>query len=608
MASGRGSSGADFGVGSRKAALPFVPVDDGKFNYNQSIPVEVSQKRYRDYWIRPIGGVVNQQGPFTFSLEPSMDQYMQLNRAGVEIVARVVGPDGGVLNAWEDLVAPVNLLGACMWESVEVFLNGHPFPGPSAINVGYKAYMETMLSYDSAAADTHLQTQFFYLDTPGQYGNFRVSSDCMRLAYMRAILSGQEARPEIPEELRADPALQPPDEREDAHILKLNQTEWNEILNESDDEDDGEEVDEIEVTDDDVMDYEEATGGSGKNVQASGDLAPWDLNLDGRLDKSKEGWKRRVLDERRKRKRRWALYYDTWKKSLSALQKIMSSKRRINVNHGYDTRFTTVSASHPFDMYSPIAHDLFRLDNHVAPGNKLDIRLTMYPHSFLLNSFIPETRYRLEILDMKLHLHTIERKERIAPPMSELYNMNQTQVHRQLVAKGLPSTTFRIHNGGVMPKTIIVAMVYAQAAEGRYNYNPFNFHHFHINRLAFNINGETYPSDGLRFNFRGENIMCARGYSWVYDNTGAYKGTSGNLITRNAFQAGAFIVSTDLCPDKCNLRHNHGADYGYIDLDLSFDVELPEPIYVIYEFVYNKVVVNDKVENEVAVLDVEAGE
>jgi hypothetical protein len=57
-----------------------------------------------------------------------------------------------------------------------------------------------------------------------------------------------------------------------------------------------------------------------------------------------------------------------------------------------------------------------------------------------------------------------------------------------------------------------------------------------------------------------------------------------------------------------NLLHNHDADYGYIDLDLSFDVDLPEPIYVIYEFVYNKVIVNDKVENEVAVLDVESGD
>jgi hypothetical protein len=546
MAMSRGGRGAaDFGVGSKKAAVPFVPVDDGKFNYSQRIPVEVSQKRYRDYWIRPIGGVVNQQGPFTFTLEPSMDQYMQLNRAGLEVLARVVGPDGTVLNSWEDIVAPVNLLGACMWESVEVYLNGHPFPGPSAINVGYKAYMETMLSYDTDAANTHLQTQFFHMDTPGQYGNFRISSDCLRMAYMRAILAGQEERPAIPDGLRPDPAFQRAGE-DDVHILRLNQSEWNSIMTEADYDD---EIDVEANDDDDVMDYEEAEA-SGRVLEASGNLAPWDLNSDGRIDKSELAVRRRVREERRKRKMRWELYYTAWLQALSAVQKVMSSKRRIAVNHGYDSRFTIVSGSHPFDMYSPIAHDMFRLDNHIAPGNKLDIRLTMYPHSFLLNSFMPETRYRLEILDMKLHLHTIERKERIAPPISEQYNMNQTVVHRQLVAKGVPSTTFRIHNGGVMPKTIIVGMVYAQAAEGRYNYNPFNFHHFHINRMAFIINGETYPSDGLRFNFKGENILCARGYNWLFDNTGAYEGSRGNLITKNAFQSGAFIVSTDLCPDK----------------------------------------------------------
>jgi hypothetical protein len=208
--------------------------------------------------------------------------------------------------------------------------------------------------------------------------------------------------------------------------------------------------------------------------------------------------------------------------------------------------------------------------------------------------------------DLKLHLHTIERRERIRPPLTEKYLMNETQLHRFIVPERLPTITLRIHNGGVLPKQVVVGMVDTKAMEGSYDYNPFNFHHFDASKIVLTINGETHPSNGLSTDFGKPNAHVARAYHWVYENTGAAGTDKGNIISWAAFQAGCFLVPFDLTFDKCNGLHNHNAQYGYMDLTIDFAEVLPCPIYVLCEMIFPKVVVNCKVTNTMAILDVEA--
>ncbi len=91
-----------------------VSVDDSAFEYKETVRVEVAQKEGQDQWIRPKGGVVNQDGPFTLNIAPLHDRYIDLNRAYLETRMQVVRDDGSPLRAAEDIVAPINLLGACM--------------------------------------------------------------------------------------------------------------------------------------------------------------------------------------------------------------------------------------------------------------------------------------------------------------------------------------------------------------------------------------------------------------------------------------------------------------------------------------------------------------
>lgn len=55
---------------------------------------------------------------------------------------------------------------------------------------------------------------------------------------------------------------------------------------------------------------------------------------------------------------------------------------------------------------------------------------------------------------------------------------------------------------------------------------------------------------------------------------------------------------------SCNGLHNHDAEYGYIDVNITFGKPLLDPIYVLYEMVFPKVVINDKTSGTVIVEDI----
>ncbi len=56
------------------------------------------------------------------------------------------------------------------------------------------------------------------------------------------------------------------------------------------------------------------------------------------------------------------------------------------------------------------------------------------------------------------------------PPLHDRYiDLNRAYLETRIVAKDMPNTTFRIHNGGVMPKMIIITMNFVEAGDGMYH-------------------------------------------------------------------------------------------------------------------------------------------
>jgi hypothetical protein len=532
------------GVGLRGGNFRLIkgPTSES-LNYQPSIPVDDSLESHKEWFIRNIGGVGGVEsvklGPFYFVIEPEVGYAIILSDTRVEATFSVVRGDGSRLQDLQDLVGPVNGLGAVMWESVEPRINNQPMTGASCVNNGLKYFIDTILSCGQDALSTHLLLQMFHMDSPGEYDNMNLPMSSFRKRYEEQIARG-EMTYKLPDDLKP--------------LAK------------------------------------DAVYENGQRVQ------PKDIEKENVL----RGQKRKEWYDRQ--------FYNVMGINHERQQTLsLLDIEKEQCNLGFETRSRIVAGSEKFTLFSPVPHDLFNISNYLGPLNRLDLKMTMYPYRFLLNTVMHHHGYELRLHDLKLHLRSVKLNEaKIPTQVVESYEMNETHLYKHVVPHNLSNYSFRIQHAGVLPKTIVLAMVRTAAVEGNYQLNPFRFDHFNVKKISLYINGVERPQGGLNFNFDRRNADVARGYHWLFANTGAL-GNRGNLISYAHYQTGAFLVPFDLTPDRCNGAHVHNAELGYIDVNFTWGGEgLDEPITILYELMFNKLMINDKGSGQLSIVDVAA--
>ncbi len=547
-----------YGIGTRAGAGDMVEVDGGDFNYDDKVFVETSQDKAYDYYIHPVGAISNgvPRGPTRFCIDPLVDKYLQNNRTRLEMRLRVVKSNGDALSPLHDVVAPNNLIGALIWESVVIHLNGQPFYGASNVNAGLKAYIDMLLSTEDGARHTHAQTQVLHMDSPDCYEEMGYTPE----EFVDGAIYELERGSISP----FPPGLLAAREQPAGGVATLT---------------DAQKADTYKFP------YTGAEAIGGLVYVKREAAADW------------------ILDEGRKVAPPAAGQSGVFR-TAAALYGIDTAER--NRNFGFRTREKMVRYSSEFQVVAPIPHDFFNLNNHIGPGNRIDIELTAYKDAFLLNSRQVMEGYKLEIVDMKLHLRAIERRERIHPPLVERYRMNQTVLTKHFIPDGMTRYRIRVHHNGVQPKTLVFAFNDTRAVEGAYDRNPLHFPHFRMTKIQLSMDGETYPTNGIEFDFNRDNPFCIWGYHWLFENTGCLLSNRGNMVSLNQFMTGAFLVPFDMTPDKCNGVHNHKSNFGPIDVELEWAEPLASSVTLICEAVWNKLVINDKMNSQLSTLDVDA--
>jgi hypothetical protein len=157
------------GVGAKRKRL-MAPGQCTSFIYNTPVTVEGTQEKRIVNEIGP-NAPIESGSPWQFDIEKEMDTFLDMGSLSLNVVMKIVKADGSPCSP-DDVVAPVNLLASSMWHSVQVKLNNATTNMNSADYFNYKTFLETLLSYEGDARETHLRTQLFYLDTPAKYENF----------------------------------------------------------------------------------------------------------------------------------------------------------------------------------------------------------------------------------------------------------------------------------------------------------------------------------------------------------------------------------------------------------------------------------------------------
>lgn len=409
------------------------------FDYTTPLVVDTTQQERIEGFVRPTGGIAH-DGPYEFVLPSVSDSYLMMNKMSLYVQARVLTMDD-TAPAATNIVAPCNNLAHSLWENIEVSINDYILSTSSTNNTHYKAYLDTILSYDMTHAESLLENQQFFKDHPDHYEDFN---------------------------------------SEDNKVHRARHSIW-------------------------------------KNGQT-------------------------------------------------------------------------------VDFMSTLCADFLRSPQHLAPGNKLTIKLTKANDRFLLNTENTTEPCKLKIVEMMLFYERIRLNDRIAHPTSERYLTVRSELKRFPLPTNMQNYNMKIHYGGKMPKMVVIGQVRTDAVDGVYHRNPFYFNHFGLNYLCLKVNGRSVPSDALKPDFRAKPPLVAREYNHLFKNTGKMNISSGNCVSLKDFRSGMSVFPFDFSPDLCNGNHMHVSKEGEISLELAWATPLRTPITILVYLVYNEIYLHKRSE------------
>ena len=104
-----------------------------------------------------------------FSIPGVGHEYIDPARTLLYVKAKIVKANGtDIVAADNSDAAPVNYALHSLWSQVDVSLNQKVI-SHSSMTYAYRAYIESLLNYDSSAKESHLTQRMWYQDTPGHF-------------------------------------------------------------------------------------------------------------------------------------------------------------------------------------------------------------------------------------------------------------------------------------------------------------------------------------------------------------------------------------------------------------------------------------------------------
>ena len=128
----------------------------------------------RTITFRPISE--NTNGPFQFNLMPQgTDQYLQLNSVKLGGTVQILNGDAEL--AATDDFSITNLLPHSLFRAQEIEINGVLVTDLSSFLSHYQAYIQTIMSYNRSAQQTHLKAQLYEMDNFGKYDVVKITRE-----------------------------------------------------------------------------------------------------------------------------------------------------------------------------------------------------------------------------------------------------------------------------------------------------------------------------------------------------------------------------------------------------------------------------------------------
>lgn len=254
-------------------------------------------------------------------------------------------------------------------------------------------------------------------------------------------------------------------------------------------------------------------------------------------------------------------------------------------NIGYVNRKKIFAGSNLVELVGKVHGDM--LNQHKLLINNVDLRVVFSlekPEFYTLED--EKDTSIMEIVDATLYLNHITvnpgillAHEHALSKRNAIYNYKRVEVKSYTVAGQNSSLSLDSVIVGIIPSFLIFAILPNDSYVGKRSANPFYFLHYSITNFYLTINGVQVPSQPLVFDYDKSPPISTRGYSNLFKNVGIHYRNHGNLIKKQFFDDGCFLLCFDLTNDQnfseqcANLLNQ-----GTIRIDARFAKPLPHTV------------------------------
>lgn len=248
--------------------------------------------------------------------------------------------------------------------------------------------------------------------------------------------------------------------------------------------------------------------------------------------------------------------------------------------------------------------DMFDQRKFLLDNINIGITFELNNPSFYLQKITPTNTSHLKILDATLYMDHVKVNPELAlhhqqtlnSGVNVVYNYKRCEVRNFLVGPNLSSFAWDNVCNGPLPDFVLFAMVDSEAYNGHVQKNPFNFQHFDLNSFNASVNGIEVAPRNLAFNFTQKNPLSQHAYFSLFKQLNLHRFDKANIIDRNFYNNGGFILAYDLTPDRDNDCGNF-VNSGALRVEAKFKKPLPQSITVLAYMQFDCDLIVDKERN-----------
>ena len=281
-------------------------------------------------------------------------------------------------------------------------------------------------------------------------------------------------------------------------------------------------------------------------------------------------------------------YSACWSHLQSILYHKDSAKRfddpdAINgMNSGLQFRCNYSAESRVIELEGSLRLPLCMQNRLIPNGVPIHLKLFQSGNPFRLMSPSKNESFKVQIMDLSFKVCTVKPDPRVIVGHAEAFKIspayyyyNDVDVKAFSVAKGQYDFTVEDLYQSNTPNKITVGLIASEAYSGSYTRNPFNFQHYNVNYVAFNIDGMSAPGRALQPNYKNNCYVSA--YLTLFK--GMEK--EGLFLERGEYPNGycLYVFNINEEDDDANLISH--PKKGHNRFEIKFSNPLPEAVTVI---------------------------